>query len=142
MLRLQFVNEMENMHREMNQFFRNFGLGEVNSPQGERVGFRVSEKDDRFVVEAAIPGIDPEELNIDVLGRKLTVSGKFRESDAGEDVRWYRKERRSGSFEQNIQLTAELDTDKVVAEYEHGILRIDLPKAASARPKKITVNAA
>lgn len=141
MFALQFVNEMDSMQREMNRLFRHAGMKGSNRPSPAAGLLRAEDKGAAFVVEAALPGLDPEQLSIDVLGRKLTISGRFQDNpSAGDDVRWYRKERRSGAFEQSLVLAAELDTEKVEAEYKHGILRIDLPKAAAALPKKIAVN--
>jgi len=143
MFALQFVNEMDSMQREMNRLFRHTGLKGSNHTSPAVGLLRAEDKGAAFVVEAALPGLDPEQLSIDVLGRKLTISGRFHDNQpAGEDVRWYRKERRSGAFEQSLTLATELDTEKVEAEYKHGILRIDLPKAAAAVPKKIAVNVA
>lgn len=142
MFGLQMINEMENFQREMEQLFRGCGLPAVPSAvrQAERLNWRDSA--DALVVETPLPGIDVEQLEISVLGRHLTISGELAGNKVGEDVTWHRQERDSGVFRQSLLLPVDVDSDKVNAEYKNGILRISLPKAASAIPKKISIKAA
>lgn len=140
MFGLQLVNEMENMQREMDQFFRGFGFSPAYGSQGKQIDFRVVDNGKSFSVEVPLPGLDTEKLNISVLGRRLTVSGEFSRPELPQDVRWHRQERSAGTFEKNLLLSTNLDTEKVEAEYKQGILKINLPKAASALPKKIVIN--
>lgn len=136
---LQFVSEIENMQREMDQLFRGFGFSPTYEPRDRQIEFKVADNGESFSVEAQLPGLDIEKLDISVLGRRLTVLGKFSQPELPQDVHWHRQERSAGTFEKNIQLPANLDTEKVEAEYQQGILKIKLPKAASALPKKIEI---
>ena len=138
-LGLQFVNEIENMQREMDQLFRGFGFSPTYESQVKQIDFRVIDNGESFSVVATLPGLDIEKLNISVLGRSLTVSGEFSRPELPQDIRWHRQERSTGTFEKNLQLAANLDTEKVEAEYKQGILKINLPKVASALPKKIEI---
>lgn len=140
MFGLQFVNEMENMQREMDQLFRGFGFNSAYGSEAKTIDFKVIDKGENFRVEAALPGLDVEKLNISVLGRHLTVSGEFSRPELPQEARLYRQERNDARFEKNLQLAANLDTEKVEAEYKQGILKINLPKAASALPKKIAIS--
>lgn len=140
MFGLQFVNEMESMQREMDQLFRGFGYSPAYGSQRKQLNFKATDTGESIHVEAPLPGLDIEKLNITVLGRRLTVSGEFSRSEVSQDVRWHRQERSAGTFEKNIQLPVNLDTEKVEAEYRQGILKINLPKAVSALPKKIGIN--
>ncbi len=142
MLGFRFVNDVHNIHREMDHLFRQFGFEGGLAQDAPRVVFKVADKGDAFHVEAALPGIDVEKLQIDVLGRKVTVAGEFKADEDRDDVRWYRRERRQGAFEKSFSLPADLDTDRVEAEYRLGILKVVLPKAASALPKKIEISVA
>jgi HSP20 family protein len=139
MFGLQILNEMENLHREMDQIFRGLGAHSGYEVARQNVSFRVHDSDDHYAVVAVLPGLDAEKLNINVLGRQLTISGIFAKSEVPEGARWHRQERRSGKFEQKIELPTNLDTEKVEAEYVNGVLKIKLPKAASVLPKKIAV---
>ncbi len=139
MFGLQFVNEMGNMQREMDQLFRGLGFTSTYESQIKQIDFQVIDNGESFSVQAPLPGLDSEKLNISVLGKRLTVSGEYIRPELPQEVRWYRQERRSGEFEQNIQLPANLDTEKIEAEYVDGILNMILPKSVSELPKKIAV---
>ena len=140
MFGLQFVNEMENMQREMDQLFRGFGFNPAYGSEAKAINFKVVDKGESFRVEAALPGLDIEKLNITVLGRQLTVSGEFSHPELPQEARLHRQERSDARFEKNLQLAVNLDTEKIEAEYKQGILKITLPKAVSALPKKIAIN--
>ncbi len=142
MFGFQFVNDAQTIQREMDQLFRHFGFNEAVAKAAPRIAFKVTDQGEAFQVEAVAPGIDAEKLSIDVIGRKIKIAGEFKAEEHKEDVRWYRNERRKGSFEKIFALPADIDIEKVEAEYKLGILKINLPKAQSALPKKIAVNAA
>jgi len=140
MFGLQLVNEMANVQREMDQLFRGFGFNPIYSSAEKQLKFKVYDGGENFSVEVPLPGLDIEKLDINVLGRHLTVSGEFYAAELPQDVRWHRQERRGGTFEQKLQLSADIDTEKIEAGYKQGILKINLPKATSALPKKIAIN--
>jgi HSP20 family protein len=99
----------------------------------------VLEKEDRFIVRAELPGIKEDGIEISVNDGNLTLKGeKKTEHEAREEhYRW--TERTYGSFHRTISLTSAVDTEKIGATYEDGVLEIDLPKIAEVKPKKITV---
>jgi HSP20 family protein len=142
MFGLQHVQEMKNMQQEMDQLFRGLGFSPAYGSRVNQIVFQAVDNGESFSVSAPLPGLDIEKLEINVLGRRLTISGEFSAPELPVDARWQRQERSAGRFEKNLQLSADLDTEKVKAEYKHGILTIDLPKAASALPKKIAINVA
>jgi len=139
MFGLQFMNEAGNMQREMDQLFRGLGFSPTYVAQAKQIEFQVTENGDSHHIKALLPGLDSEKLSISVLGRRLTIAGEYSHPDIPDGAFWHRQERRKGEFEQNIQLSSNLDIDKIEAEYIDGILNITLPKAASALPKKIAV---
>ena len=139
MFGLQFVNDMGTMQREMGQLFQNFGFQPAYGCSEKPVKMKVLDQGENLAVEVPLPGLDIEKLDINVLGRRLTISGEFLASDLPEEVRWHRQERHGESFESHFQLSTDIDLEKIEAEYKQGILRINLPKATSALPKKITV---
>ncbi len=139
MFGLQFVNDMETMQREMGQLFQNFGFQPAYGCSEKPVKMKVLDQGENLAVEVPLPGLDIEKLDINVLGRRLTISGEFLAPELPEEVRWHRQERHGESFESRFQLSTDVDLEKIEAEYKQGILRINLPKATSALPKKITV---
>jgi HSP20 family protein len=136
------MNPIESMQREMEHLFRGFDLGPIARRDNGRISFNIREYDDRHLVQAALPGVDPENLDISVIDRQLVIKGEFTRADLPENARIHRQERRSGSFEQSLMMTDKLDTDRIEAEYKDGILIISVPKAQAALPKKIEIKAA
>ena len=139
MLALQMFNEMENLHREMDQLFRGFGFAPVYGVRSLAPTFKLKDAGEVYTVAASLPGIDADKLEINVVGRQLNISGEFADSKVPEDAVWHRQERYAGSFQQSLGLPEQVDTNKVEAEYRNGILLIRLPKVAAALPKKISV---
>lgn len=103
----------------------------------------VAEDGDAVYVEALAPGIDPEKLEINVLRNQLTISGEkvVANGSVGKE-NYHRSERAGGRFTRGMTLPAQVDADRVSADYEAGILRLTLPKAEEAKPRKIAVSVA
>ena len=100
----------------------------------------VSESEDAFTVDAELPGVAPADVEIVVLGEKLTIKGE-RKAQAPEGARMLRRERSLGSFTRVLQFPVELEADKVEAQLKNGVLNIKLTKSPAARPRKIEINA-
>lgn len=97
--------------------------------------------DHNLYVEADLPAMDPAKLDVSVTeGNKLTVSGE-RLAPTVEGAVWVRQERPVGRFSREVMLPVLVDPDKVEATYEHGVLKLTLPKHEAAKPRKITVKA-
>ena len=101
----------------------------------------VSETSNGFVVEIAVPGVKPEDIDITLQDNVLTISGEVRQSqNTGEKPNYHRVERRYGRFARSISLPTQIQSDAVQANLEHGVLRLELPKAEAVKPRKITVS--
>lgn len=97
--------------------------------------------DEKFYVEAEIPGMSLEELEILVTeGRILTIKGQRGECKS-DDRKWLGRERGCGSFERRIQVPGLVDQDRVEATLKNGVLTITLPKAPQFKARKIEVKA-
>lgn len=94
---------------------------------------------DNVFVEADLPAMDPAKLEVTVTeGNQLSIHGERPAPDAKNSV-WVRQERPYGKFSRNLTLPVLVDADKVEATYEHGVLKLKLPKSEAAKPRKITV---
>ncbi len=102
----------------------------------------VVEEKDHIKVKADLPGIDEKDLQVEVKDNILTIKGSREEKTEDKGERYYRVERKYGSFSREMQLPPGTDPDKIVARYEKGVLNLDIPKAESAIPKKIQVKSA
>ena len=95
--------------------------------------------DEKAVVEAELPGVDPKDVDISVRGRKLTITGERKAEELNEEERYHYKERWHGSFTRAFELPFEVDADKVEAGFKHGILTVTLPRAEADKPRKIEI---
>jgi HSP20 family protein len=104
-------------------------------------GIEMYEKADKFIVRAELPGMKKDEIDISVVGSTLTISGEKKAEADVADEDYYRCELCYSKFSRSIGLPTAVDTAKVDASYENGILEITLPKVEAAKPKKIAVKA-
>lgn len=95
----------------------------------------IREEDDAYVLSALVPGMNAEELNIQVLEDVVSVAGEFKADESEYLVR----ELPHGSFRRSLRLPVALDAEKAQAKITEGVLTLRLPKAESARPKTIKV---
>lgn len=104
------------------------------------VEMNVYETPQGFKVEASVPGIKPEDLDISIQDNVLTISGELHESKTEEGTTTHRSERRYGRFSRSIALPTLVKSDAINASLEHGILHLDIPKAEEVKPRKISVH--
>lgn len=97
------------------------------------------EEKDNVIVETQLAGVDPEKVDIAIENDVLTIKGESEKKSEVEDKNYYRKEIRSGSFFRSIPLPAHVLGDKASAEARDGVLRISIPKAPEAKPRKIAI---
>src|SRR5688572_9151734 len=103
----------------------------------QTLGVNVREEDDAYVLSALVPGIKSDELNIQVLEDVLRIEGEYK----ADDNQYLVRELPSGSFTRTLRLPVAIQADAVEAHITDGVLTLRLPKAESARPKKIQVKA-
>ena len=101
----------------------------------------VSETDKEISIRAEVPGVAPADLEVTVSNNILTISGHKKEYSEQEGENVYHCERCFGAFHRSIELPAGADADKVAAEERDGVLTVRIPKLASARGRRIPVNA-
>ena len=99
----------------------------------------VAEDEDEFLVQASLPGITPEDIEVTLDDQTLTISGKMSQEEEIAEKRYHLRERRFGSFARSITLPVAVDADKVEAVNENGVLTLHLPKVETVKAKKITV---
>ena len=100
----------------------------------------MTEDKDHYYVRAELPGVKGDELDIQVTGKNLAISGERKIAAEEEGARYHRREREAGTFSRMIGLPGEVDTNKVEAKLENGILNIVVSKAEVAKPKQISVS--
>jgi HSP20 family protein len=105
----------------------------------EALALDVYETDDSLVVKTSIPGVKPEDVDINIKGNVLSISGESKEEEEVKEENYLRRERRYGSFSRTLALPEGVDADKAEADFEDGVLTLTIPKAPEAKPKTITV---
>jgi len=99
----------------------------------------VEETDDAYVVDVDLPNVNPENVNLEMRGEELRISGAFEERSRGGVVR--RQGRRTGEFEYMIDLPSDIDSEQVQAAYSNGVLTVTVPRARDAQPRRIEIQA-
>ena len=116
--------------------FRRMARRLVEQPQQRALGVNIREQDDAYVLSALVPGLKAEDLNIQILENVVSIEGSYQDAD-GE---YLLNELPSGSFRRALRLPTEVEADKVEAKIADGVLTLNLPKAETARPKKINIS--
>lgn len=102
----------------------------------------ITEYDNKFVLRADLPGVDPAEIELSMDAGELTLSGQRAAPETESDATSHRKERRSGRFVRSFNLPETVDAEAITATGANGVLEIHIPKQAKVLPRRITVNAA
>ncbi|MGT2425573.1 Hsp20/alpha crystallin family protein [Amnibacterium kyonggiense] len=95
---------------------------------------------DHYVLSADLPGIDPGSVDVDVDGQLLTIRAE-RTMRNVDGVKWLAHERRGGSFLRQLSLGQGIDTERIAATYENGVLTVTIPVSERAKPRRIAVTA-
>ena len=96
-------------------------------------------EDDNYVIEMIVPGLEPDDVEIEIVEKTIIVQGEFKAAE--EDVKFLRKERPAGKFRRVIRLPKLLDMEKSEADLQKGILSLRVPVAEEALPKTIKIKA-
>ena len=99
----------------------------------------IKEEEDRFVIYADLPGVDPDDIEITMEQGVLTLKGERSEETTKEREGYKRVERVNGSFYRRFSLPDIADAERIEAKGKNGVLEITLPKQEKAKPKRITV---
>ena len=136
----------EDMERNFNRFFKGTdrplltGTGEENLPQQmyRRPVTDLREEDNKIIAEMEVPGIPKDKLEVNITNDEIEVKGEQESEVKDEDNEegYYRYERRCNSFYRRIPLPAEVDSDKAMASYKDGILKVEVPKTKQVEEKK------
>lgn len=99
----------------------------------------VVETGDTFVIKAAIPGVDPKDVEISVDEDILTIRGEFNKQEETTEENYLRREIRSGSFLRQLRLPPTVEPEKAHASFENGLLKLSIPKRPEARARSIKI---
>lgn len=101
----------------------------------------ITETEQEYVVEASLPGVKPEEIEVTALGDTLTIRATRKPSETTEKTKTYvRRERYEGEVQRIVTLPAPIDTERATAAYENGVLAVRIPKTEAAKPRQIQLS--
>jgi len=123
------------LQREMNRLFSE--LSEFTTVEFPPINIWSGENE--IIVKAELPGIDPEKIDISVTGDTFVIAGKREIPPLRDNETYHRQERFSGDFKRSFRLPFQVDTSRVEAKYEKGVLTVILPRTEAEKPKKIAV---
>ena len=100
----------------------------------------IYDEDDTIVIKAELPGIAKKDIHVDVKDGVLILKGERSSDNEVKEDKYYRRERMSGKFERAFTLPADVDPDKIKADYTDGVLKVDIPKPEQRKPRQIKVH--
>lgn len=127
-------NPFEYMERMLSENPRFAGNENPNS-----LALDIQENDDGFTIIADVPGINPDNIDIRIHDNVLTIKGEFDQEEIQEGQRLLVRERRSGSFSRSVKFPIPVNGEESTAHYDNGVLNLNLPKIAEAKPHVIQV---
>ena len=138
-------NEMASFRDRFNRLF-DTGLYPVSRGE-ETLGLSawnpsvdIYENDDNLVIKAEVPGVDKDNIHVDLKGRVLTIKGERKNENEVNEDHFYRREMSYGSFERAFTLPADVDPATVKADFKDGVLKVEVPKPEEQKPRQITVH--
>ena len=133
---------LHQLHRELDRA-REGGAGDGSAATAEWApAVDIKEESDKFVLQADLPGVKPEEIDVSMEDGVLTIQGEKKTEAKNEREGYKRVERTSGTFHRRFSLPDTANPDGISAKTNYGVLEIVIPKREAVQPKKINVTSA
>jgi HSP20 family protein len=132
------VRELEGLQEQFAQLVQRTSDGDGGAPFIPLVD--IEETEDAWIVEAEVPGVKPEDVQVEVRGSELAISGEIKEREREGILR--RRTRKTGEFDYHITLPGDADAENIEAELRDGVLTVRIPKPEQERPRRIDVRSA
>jgi HSP20 family protein len=136
--RAQPLSDVERLRRMLDETFGSFGLPALAT---ESVGWAppvdIEEQDDAYVIEAEVPGVTKDDVNIELVSNELMITGEIKEREREGILR--KRTRRVGRFEYRVRLPEQVDPNNVEAKLTNGVLSVRVPKHEQAERRRIQV---
>ena len=138
------ARELDTLQGEMNRLFSSF-FDTPTPGNGATVrrwipAMDLVETEDHFVLKADLPGMTESDVNVELEGNVLTISGERKIEHEAKKDGYYRLERTSGTFSRALTLPEGIDTDAVAATFDNGVLEVRIPKPAEAKPRRVQIS--
>ena len=136
------VRELDSLQSDMNRLFDSFFQGrQANGTTGRRwiPAMDLVETEGHLVLRADLPGMDEDDLDIEIKGGVLTVSGERKSEHESKSEGFYRVERAFGRFSRSLSLPDGVDAGKVEANFDRGVLEVKIPKPEQTKPHRVEI---
>ena len=134
------IFDFRRMNEAMNRRWREHSAAHVgDGSRGWAIPIDVVEEGDELLVRASIPGVNPEEIDVSVEDRVLTIKAETKTAKESKEGGYFIRERRTGSFRRSLRLPETVDTENAKTRYENGVLTVALPKLESKKAKRLPV---
>jgi HSP20 family protein len=147
LVRWQPFQEFTALQRQMNRLFDNVFSRTPLMPFDENLAgwefgppVDIYEDDQKLTFKVEVPGIDEKDIKVEIENKVLTVRGERKLEKDIKEENFRRMERHYGAFSRSFTLPSTVDPEKIEANYTHGVLAVQMPKVAGAKPKQIKVN--
>lgn len=133
--------DITTLRDEMNRLFNRATGDGVSSGSAWTPTVDIFDTDQAIVLRAELPGLTPEDIDIEIDDNVLSLKGERRFEETVQEGRYYRLERAYGHFQRNVTLPQGVKADEISASFDNGVLSVRVPKADEIRPRKIAVDA-
>jgi HSP20 family protein len=134
--------EVDSLQSEVNRIFDSFfGGGQKANGRSRRwiPAMDLAETEDELVLTADLPGMDEQDISIEIKDRVLTIAGERNERSEEKERGYHRVERSFGQFARSLTLPDGIDADKVAANFDRGVLEVRVPKPEERKPHRIAI---
>ena len=132
----QFPQDLQHLRGEMNRLLQET----PEAPQLWAPVVDVNESDNEIVLQAELPGMKKDDIDIQLTGDTLTLRGERKQKAAQRGEHFHRIERQYGAWQRNFQIEVPIDAERVSASYEEGVLTLRLPKREEIKPRQIAID--
>lgn len=138
------IRDMFSLSHRMNHMFDDFFSPTLKTGESSMWNWNpvvdIYDNDENIIIKAELPGIDKDNIVVDVKGRVLTLKGERSSENEVKEDKYYRRERAFGNFERVFIMPAEIDPNKIKADYKNGVLKINIPKPEEHKPRQISIH--
>ncbi|MBV9100245.1 MAG: Hsp20/alpha crystallin family protein [Candidatus Dormibacteraeota bacterium] len=136
-------NDLFDLHSQMDELFQSLSGNETGLRNGggeyANLPVDIRQTDESFVIEASVPGFRPEDVELTFDAGVLTIKGQRKSETEDKQGSYVRRERRQMSVYRQVGLPAEVRAEEISANFDNGVLRVTVPRAQKAQPKRIPV---
>src|SRR5918996_1704561 len=136
------IRELDSLQGDMNRLFDRFFEGRTANGIGSRrwiPAMDLVETDDHLVLRGDLPGMTEDDVDIEIKDNVLTVSGERKSEHDERGEGFHRVERAFGSFSRSLTLPQGIEPDRIEAKFENGVLEVQIPKPAEAKPTRVQI---